>query len=66
VGLPVQELKPLLQACSKGTEERQQITLDAVNRRGQQFRCQVTCLPLSGLGGGEVTGIIVMMEPQDA
>jgi hypothetical protein len=38
--------------------------LDAVNRRGKPLRCRVTCLPLSSLGDGEVTGIIVMMEPE--
>jgi two-component system CheB/CheR fusion protein len=63
LGLPVEELKPLLKECMNGSTERQEITLDAVNRRGKPMRCRVTCLPLSSLSDGEVTGIIVMMEP---
>ncbi len=63
IGLPVEQLKPLLLACLKGTPDRQQITLDAVNRRGEQIRCHVSCSPLSSLSNGDVTGVIVMMEP---
>ena len=63
IGLPVEQLKPLLLACLKGTPDRQQITLDAVNRRGKQIRCHVSCSPLSSLSNGDVTGVIVMMEP---
>ncbi len=66
IGLPVEQLRPLLLACLKGTEERQQITLDAVNRRGRPIRCSVSCLPLSPLNDGVVTGIILMMEPEAA
>jgi two-component system, chemotaxis family, CheB/CheR fusion protein len=66
LGLPVEKLKPLLKACLDGSAERQEITLDAVNRRGKSLRCRVTCLPLTSLGDGEVTGIIVMMEPEEA
>jgi two-component system CheB/CheR fusion protein len=63
IGLPVEQLTPLLLACLRGTEERQQVTLDAVNRLGKQIRCLVSCLPLSSLNDGDVTGVILMMEP---
>jgi two-component system CheB/CheR fusion protein len=63
IGLPVEELKPLLRAALNGNGERQQITVDAVNRGGKPVRCLVSCLPLSALNDGDVTGVILMMEP---
>jgi two-component system, chemotaxis family, CheB/CheR fusion protein len=66
IGLPVEQLRPMLLACLKGDGERQQITLDAVNRRGKAIRCTVSCLSLSPLNDGVVTGIILMMEPEAA
>jgi two-component system CheB/CheR fusion protein len=63
IGLPVEELKPLLRAAGNGDGERQQMTLDAVNRRGKPIKCLVSCLPLAAAGDGEPTGVIVMMEP---
>ena len=41
-------------------------TLDAVNRRGKAIRCKVSCMTLSPLNDGVVTGLIVMMEPRPA
>jgi two-component system CheB/CheR fusion protein len=66
IGLPVEELEPLLRACLNGGGERQQTTLDAVNRRGKTVRCMVSCVPLSALDDGAVTGLILMMEPVPA
>jgi two-component system, chemotaxis family, CheB/CheR fusion protein len=63
IGLPVEQLKPMLRDCLNGNHERHQVTLDAVNRRGKPVRCVVSCLPLTSLNDGEATGIIVMMEP---
>jgi two-component system CheB/CheR fusion protein len=63
VGLPVEQLTPILRRSLGGTRERQQVTLDAVNRRGKPIRCQVSCLPLASPGDGDVTGVILMMEP---
>src|SRR3954452_13934745 len=65
-GLPVEQLRPMLLACLKGEEGRQQTTLDAVNRRGKAIRCKVSCMTLSPLNDGVVTGLILMMEPQSA
>ena len=66
IGLPVEQLRPMLLACLKGEEGRQQVTLDAVNRRGKAIRCKVSCMTLSQLDDGVVTGLILMMEPQSA
>jgi two-component system CheB/CheR fusion protein len=66
IGLPVDQLKPLLRAClTDGSGERQQLVVEATNRRGKAFRCQVTCLPLRGDHDGSPSGVIVMMEALD-
>jgi two-component system, chemotaxis family, CheB/CheR fusion protein len=62
-GLPVEQLKPIMKNALNGVDGRQQVTLDAVNRRGKQFRCVVSCLPLTSRNDGDATGIILMMEP---
>ena len=62
-GLPVDALKAPLKACLSGTTEREELVLDAVNRRGKPFRCGVVCLPLNGPDAP--TGVIVMMEPRE-
>jgi hypothetical protein len=56
----------MLLACLKGDDGDQQMTLDAVNRRGKSIRCKVSCTTLSPLGDGVVTGLILMMEPVPA
>lgn len=65
-GLPVEKLKPALRACLLGASQREMMMLDATNRRGRTFECQVTCLPLHGGGDGAVSGVIMMMEAAPA
>ena len=66
IGLPVEQLRPMLLAALKGENGAQQMTLDAVNRRGKAIRCKVSCMTLSPLNDGVVTGLILMMEPLPA
>lgn len=61
-GLPVEKLKPALRACLSGESQQEVVVLDATNRRGKAFQCQVTCLPLHGSGDGTVSGVIMLME----
>jgi two-component system, chemotaxis family, CheB/CheR fusion protein len=69
IGLPVDQLKAPLRACLSGESQREELVLDAVNRRGKAFRCRVVCMPLSGSAGanpsgdGTVSGVILLMEP---
>ena len=65
IGLPVQELRPLVRACLGGEESVQEIVLEAVTRRGRSIHCRVTCTPLGVRPDGEVTGVILMMEPEE-
>jgi two-component system CheB/CheR fusion protein len=62
-GLPVDALKAPLKACVAGTTEREELVVDAVNRRGKPFRCTVVCLPLDGPDSS--SGVIVMMEARE-
>jgi two-component system CheB/CheR fusion protein len=61
IGLPLEEIRPLLRNCLSGDAESQVLILDAVNRRGKTIRCQVTCTPLAA-GGDGVRGAILLME----
>jgi two-component system CheB/CheR fusion protein len=65
IGLPVEQLKQPIRAVLNGASEREEVTLDAVNRRGRPFRCRVSCLPLSDEDGGAVRGALLVMEPVD-
>ena len=61
IGLPVEQLRPVLKSCFTDDGGEQVISLDAINRRGRPIRCTVTCTPLNG-GDGTVQGAIVHME----
>jgi two-component system CheB/CheR fusion protein len=62
-GLPVEKLKQHLRATLAGDSAREEVVLDATNRRGKAFRCRVTVLPLGDHRARDGTGIILMMEP---
>jgi two-component system, chemotaxis family, CheB/CheR fusion protein len=62
-GLAVERLKPQLRRILSGQSEREQLSLDAINRRGKPLRCRVLILPLARGSDGAVTGAIIMMEP---
>jgi two-component system CheB/CheR fusion protein len=62
-GLPVEKLKPHLRAMLAGDSDREEVVLEATNRRGKGFQCRVTVLPLGDNRDGDGSGIILMMEP---
>jgi two-component system CheB/CheR fusion protein len=61
-GLPVEKLKPLLRDCLSNGDGRGELVVEAVNRRGKNFECRVTCLPMGEDGDGKVSGVILMMD----
>ncbi|MGJ3253875.1 MAG: CheR family methyltransferase [Elainellaceae cyanobacterium] len=61
IGLPIDRLREPIRDCLSGERDRQQIVLDATNRRGQSIRCQVSLTPLSGLEI-QLRGAILLME----
>jgi two-component system CheB/CheR fusion protein len=63
IGLPVDKLREAIRACLNG-EDRVEIVLDTINRRGQSFTCRVTCTPLIGADEAR-QGVILLMEGAD-
>jgi two-component system CheB/CheR fusion protein len=62
IGLPVAALRePLEDAMSAGAT-RTELTLDAVNRRGRKFSCEVQVMPLFSAGRGPFGGVVLMRE----
>ncbi len=60
IGLPVTRLKPCLRTCLSGVVPYQDITLDAINRRGKAITCRVTCTPMRD--GNSINGVILLMD----
>jgi two-component system CheB/CheR fusion protein len=62
IGLPTDELRePLLQAISPGATSTE-VTIEAVNRRGRTFSCEIRVVPLFSSGRGLYGGIVLMRE----
>ena len=61
IGLPVGELRAPIRTCLQEGAGHQEVTLDAVNRRGKAIRCRVTCTPLMS-AEGKRDGVILLME----
>ena len=60
IGLEVERLKQPLRKCLTGASETEQLTLEAVNRRGKTIQCLVTCSPLTNASG--IHGALILME----
>jgi two-component system CheB/CheR fusion protein len=66
IGLPLEQVKPILRDVLNGSADRGETTLQATNRRGKPFECRITCLPLGRDGADGAAGAIILMEPTDA
>jgi two-component system, chemotaxis family, CheB/CheR fusion protein len=66
IGLPLDKLRQQLRDTMNGESEREQVILDATNRRGKPFQCRVTFMPFGRGNHGNVSGVIMMMEAIDA
>lgn len=63
IGLPLDKLRVQIRDTLTGKSAREEVVLDATNRRGKPFQCRVTFLPLGGSDGdGATAGVIMMME----
>ena len=61
VGLPVEELRDPILAVLAGHSDRETADLDAVTRRGREFTCRVSVMPLSGRDR-QIRGAIILTE----
>jgi two-component system CheB/CheR fusion protein len=65
IGLPVDKLrKPILDCLADAS--RPDVTLDATNRRGRLFRCQVAISPMRGEDSATLGAILLMEEEPEA
>lgn len=62
IGLPVDKLLQHIRDMLTGRSQREEVVVEATNRRGNAFTCRVTLLPLGSGGDGNVSGVIMMME----
>jgi two-component system CheB/CheR fusion protein len=61
IGLPVENVKMAIRACLIAESEYEEVTVDAVNRKGKTIKCRVTCTPIVG-ASKDRHGTILMME----
>jgi two-component system, chemotaxis family, CheB/CheR fusion protein len=61
VGLPVEKLKEPIREALGDEPKEVELAVDAVNRRGRKFRCQVRILPLQD-GGKRAYGVLLLMS----
>ncbi|WP_420033277.1 CheR family methyltransferase [Streptomyces sp. cg28] len=57
-GLPIQELRPMVDQCLKTRKRGTPVALGAVNRLGRSIKCTVQCSPFDGHRGG----VVLLME----
>lgn len=62
IGLPVDKLRQQIRDTLTGRSGREEVVVEATNRRGNAFTCRVTLLPLGNGGDGAASGVIMMME----
>jgi two-component system CheB/CheR fusion protein len=63
-GLPVNQLRIPIREVMRGNADFSELVLDAVNRRGQSFRCKVTVSRMQNRADGD--GTILLMEVAEA
>ena len=61
IGLPLEDLAFPFRAILEKKSKLEEITLESVNRRGRQFKCNVTCNPLFNKDDMQ-QGIVIVME----
>jgi two-component system CheB/CheR fusion protein len=61
IGLPVAQLRDPIRDCLTENGDRQELFLEAINRRGRPIQCHLSLNPLVGLKQ-ERQGVIILME----
>jgi two-component system, chemotaxis family, CheB/CheR fusion protein len=62
IGLPVEQLRPPLRAVFAGSSDREEVKVEALNRRGREIQCRVTVLPLGQVRDDGSGAAIIMIE----
>jgi two-component system CheB/CheR fusion protein len=61
IGLPIDQLRPMIRASLSADSELAEKTIAATNRRGRPISCKATCTPLLS-EGRHVQGVILMID----
>jgi two-component system CheB/CheR fusion protein len=64
IGLPTDQLRPLIRRVLAGHQDGSEVALKAVNRRGRVVEVRVTGAPLA-VGDGVLSGVILVMDLMD-
>jgi two-component system CheB/CheR fusion protein len=65
MGLPIEKFRPQVRSVLSGASDREEVVLEATNRRGRPFQCRVTMLPFGSESDDGGLGMIMMMESAD-
>lgn len=61
IGLPVAQLREPIRRCLSRSEDKQEIQLKAINRRGKTIQCHINFNPLIGINK-ELQGVILLID----
>jgi len=61
IGLPIDQLRPMIRASLSAESALDEKTIPATNRRGRPITCKATCTPLMS-EGRHVQGVILMID----
>ena len=61
IGLPVEQLRQPIRTCLAKDSNHQEVTLEAINRRGRSIVCKIAATPLMGKGIN-IGGVIMLIE----
>ena len=67
IGLPLEKLRPLLRrtlAATDGAAAAEELSLEAINRRGKPLRVRATATQLRG-SNGDAVGVILVLDPEE-
>ncbi len=62
IGVPMEPVRDVIQACMTDGVTRPDVVLDATNRRGKAIRCRISCTPRLAAGGQRMGAILLMEE----
>jgi two-component system, chemotaxis family, CheB/CheR fusion protein len=66
IGLPIKDVVRVVRTCVSDGADPQEIILPAMNRRGRQFTCRVTCTPLRNDQSTRLGAILLMEDRGEA
>jgi len=65
IGLSVRQLEAPIRKLLQGASKYEELTLDALNRRGRSIRCTIMGTPLGRDVPGEVPGVVLVVNDLD-